>query len=154
VSWKPVRVNFSVSLVLHLYVCTVWYAYTNLFDALLQTGRLQQTLAGCVERNGVGLHSGRVSTVRMWPELASRGRYFEFRCRSIPAAVEFAQVSPLCTTLSKDGFRIRTVEHLLSALEALGVDNCRIEIEGFDDKENDVEVTLLKHCLVQWKEDE
>ncbi|QCD89569.1 probable UDP-3-O-acyl-N-acetylglucosamine deacetylase 2, mitochondrial isoform X1 [Vigna unguiculata] len=116
------------------------------------TGRLQQTLAGCVERNGVGLHSGRVWSVRMWPELASRGRYFEFRCRSIPAAVEFAQVSPLCTTLSKDGFRIRTVEHLLSALEALGVDNCRIEIEGFDDKENDAEIPIFDGSAREWVE--
>ncbi|KAK8470634.1 hypothetical protein PHAVU_003G019200 [Phaseolus vulgaris] len=114
------------------------------------TGRLQQTLAGCVERNGAGLHSGKVSTVRLWPELASRGRYFDFRSRSIPAAVEFAQVSPLCTTLSKDGIRIRTVEHLLSALEASGVDNCRIEIEGFDDEENDAEIPIFDGSAREW----
>ncbi|KAL9324901.1 hypothetical protein ACSQ67_005546 [Phaseolus vulgaris] len=114
------------------------------------TGRLQQTLAGCVERNGAGLHSGKVSTVRLWPELASRGRYFDFRSRSIPAAVEFAQVSPLCTTLSKDGIRIRTVEHLLSALEASGVDNCRIEIEGLDDEENDAEIPIFDGSAREW----
>ncbi|XP_022631564.1 probable UDP-3-O-acyl-N-acetylglucosamine deacetylase 2, mitochondrial isoform X3 [Vigna radiata var. radiata] len=118
----------------------------------VRTGRLQQTLAGCVERNGVGLHSGKVSSVRLWPELASRGRYFEFRCRSIPAAIEFAQISPLCTSLSKDGFRIRTVEHLLSALEASGVDNCRIEIEAFDDKEIDAEIPIFDGSAREWVE--
>lgn len=38
--------------------------------------------------------------------------------------------SRLCTTLSNGGATVRTVEHLLSALDALGVDNCRIEISG------------------------
>jgi len=36
------------------------------------------------------------------------------------------------------------VEHLLSALEASGVDNCRIEIQGFDDEENDAEVIIVE----------
>ncbi|KAK1552110.1 hypothetical protein Q3G72_010497 [Acer saccharum] len=38
------------------------------------TGRLQQTLAGCIERSGKTLHSGEVSTVRIWPEYAGQGR--------------------------------------------------------------------------------
>lgn len=111
----------------------------------VQTGRLQQTLAGCVERSGKTLHSGKVSTVRLCPGFAGQGRYFDFRSNSIPASVEFVQVSPLCTSLCRDGFRIRTVEHLLSALEAAGVDNCRIEIENSDAQgnDNDAEVRLL-----------
>lgn len=111
----------------------------------MQTGRLQQTLAGCVERSGKTLHSGKVSTVRLCPGFAGQGRYFDFRSNSIPASVEFVQVSPLCTSLCRDGFRIRTVEHLLSALEAAGVDNCRIEIENSDAQgnDNDAEVRLL-----------
>lgn len=115
--------------------------FLSSFDAFMQTGRLQQTLADCVERQGKALHSGKVSTVRLCPERASRGRYFDFRSNFVPASVEFAQVSPLCTTLYKGGFRIRTVEHLLSALEASGVDNCRIEIEDSDTQGHDAEVT-------------
>ncbi|RZB82896.1 hypothetical protein D0Y65_031812 [Glycine soja] len=42
--------------------------------APMMTGRLQQTLADCVERQGKALHSGKVSTVRLCPERASRGR--------------------------------------------------------------------------------
>lgn len=115
----------------------------NSGDVFVQTGRLQQTLAGCVERSGKALHSGKVSKVRLCPGFAGQGRYFDFRSNSIPASVEFAQVSLLCTTLCKDGFRIRTVEHLLSALEAAGVDNCRIEIDNWDAQSDDVEVRLL-----------
>lgn len=41
----------------------------------------------------------------------------------------------LCTTLSRDtdGVRVRTVEHLLSALEATGVDNCGIQMVAGDE---------------------
>ena len=44
--------------------------------------------------------------------------------------------SQLCTTLRRgEGAhtRVQTVEHLLSAMEALGVDNCRIELSGGDE---------------------
>ena len=108
-----------------------------------QSGRLQQTLAGCIERTGKALHSGEVSTVKLWPELAGQGRYFDFRSNLIPASVDFAEESPLCTTLCKNGLRIRTVEHLLSALEAIGVDNCRIEIRNSNPEDHDVEVGTL-----------
>lgn len=55
------------------------------------------------------------------------------RCR-IPATIDHAVESALCTTLvMEEGKRVRTVEHLLSALEGLGVDNCGIEIEGGDE---------------------
>lgn len=109
----------------------------------LQTGRLQQTLAGCIERTGKSLHCGKVSTVKLWPELAGKGRYFDFRSTEIPASIEFAEESPLCTTLCKDGVKIRTVEHLLSALEAMEVDNCRIEIENSGSEDCDLEVGTI-----------
>ena len=78
--------------------------------------------------------------MKLWPEVAGEGRYFDFRSKLIPASIDFAKESPLCTTLCKDGFRVRTVEHLLSALEAMGVDNCRIEIENWDSENHEVEV--------------
>ncbi|KAK7308667.1 hypothetical protein VNO77_42287 [Canavalia gladiata] len=114
------------------------------------TGRLQQTLAGCVERSGKALHSGKVSTVRLCPALAGQGRYFDFRSHSIPASIDFAQVSPLCTTLCKWDFRIRTVEHLLSALEAAGIDNCRIEIENSDAQGHEAEIPIFDGSAREW----
>lgn len=88
----------------------------------------------------MALHSGKVSKVKLCPDFAGRGRYFDFKSRFIPASIDFAEESPLCTTLSKDGVKVRTVEHLLSALEAMGVDNCRIEIENVDAEDSEVEV--------------
>jgi UDP-3-O-[3-hydroxymyristoyl] N-acetylglucosamine deacetylase len=89
--------------------------------------------------------------VKLWPELAGQGRYFDFRSNLIPASVDFVEESPLCTTLCKNGFRIRTVEHLLSALEAIGVDNCRIEIRNSNPEDHDVEVgTLILLRFRQW----
>lgn len=120
------------------------------FISWKSTGRLQQTLAGCIERTGKTLHSGEVSTLKLWPELACKGRYFDFRSNLIPASVDFVEESPLCTTLYKDGFRIRTVEHLLSALEAIGVDNCRIEMRNSDPHVCEVEVPIFDGSANEW----
>lgn len=71
-------------------------------------------------------------------------------CRSqlIPASIDFAKESPLCTTLHKDGHSVRTVEHVLSALEATGVDNCRIEVTSSDSEDPSVEVGCKKNLLL------
>lgn len=116
------------------------------------TGKLQQTLAGSIEKTGVGLHSGKVSTVKIRPHLAGGGRFFELQSRFVPASIDHVEESPLCTTLSKDGYRVRTVEHLLSALEATGVDNCRIEVVGLDAGDRDVEVPILDGSAGEWVE--
>ncbi|KAL2224705.1 UNVERIFIED_CONTAM: putative UDP-3-O-acyl-N-acetylglucosamine deacetylase 1, mitochondrial [Sesamum indicum] len=105
------------------------------------TGKLPQTVADCVERTGQGLHSGDISTVRILPAAPRVGRYFIFQSNVIRASIENAlKETPLCTTLSKDGYSVRTVEHLLSALKASGVDNCRIEIQGSGECDRSVEV--------------
>jgi UDP-3-O-acyl-N-acetylglucosamine deacetylase len=48
----------------------------------------------------------------------------------IPATVHFARGEVHYTILERNGFSVSSVEHLLAALEACGVDNCRIELEG------------------------
>lgn len=104
------------------------------------SGKPQQTLASEAVRTGVGLHSGDPVTARLIPAAAGEGRYFELAGGGgsgprIPAAIGHVEESALCTTLVGEGgrARVRTVEHLLSALEACGVDNCRIEIDGGDE---------------------
>lgn len=90
--------------------------------------------------------------MKLWPELAGKGRYFDFRSTEIRASIEFAQESPLCTTLCKDGVKIRTVEHLLSALEAMEVDNCRIEIKNSGSEDCDLEVPIFDGSASEWVE--
>ncbi|KAB5538039.1 hypothetical protein DKX38_015572 [Salix brachista] len=72
----------------------------------------------------------------------------------INTSIDYAQESPLCTTLSNDGVKIRTVEHLLSALEAMSVDNCRIEITNLDSDDSgfDCEVPILDGSAREWVE--
>ncbi|OVA12165.1 UDP-3-O-acyl N-acetylglucosamine deacetylase [Macleaya cordata] len=113
------------------------------------TGKLQQTLTSEIEKSGKTLHSGASSTVRLFPAMAGEGRFFVCgdRRTRIPASIDFVTESVLCTTLcNRDGAKVRTVEHLLSALEASGVDNCRIEVVGAD------EVPLLDGSAKEWVE--
>ncbi|XP_021843222.1 probable UDP-3-O-acyl-N-acetylglucosamine deacetylase 1, mitochondrial isoform X2 [Spinacia oleracea] len=114
------------------------------------TGNLQKTLARCIEKHGVGLHSGRPTKIKIWPELAKKGRYFQVGSNVIESSINFVKESPLCTTLCKDGVMVTTVEHLLSALEAFGVDNCRIEITPSNPNEPGVEVPILDGSAREW----
>ncbi|OQU92976.1 hypothetical protein SORBI_3001G451100 [Sorghum bicolor] len=117
------------------------------------TGRPQQTLAAAVSRSGVGLHSGARVTATLFPTQAGEGRYFLVEGEEeAKVAAEVGNAEPrsqLCTTLRRgEGAhtRVRTVEHLLSAMEALGVDNCRIEVSGGD------EIPLLDGSAQEWVE--
>ncbi|KAL6649518.1 hypothetical protein ACP70R_013742 [Stipagrostis hirtigluma subsp. patula] len=117
------------------------------------TGQPQQTLAAAVSRSGVGLHSGARVTATLLPARAGEGRYFvvggEEEGRVAAEVGNAEPQSQLCTTLRRGGDggpRVRTVEHLLSAMEALGVDNCRVEVGGGD------EIPLLDGSAQEWVE--
>jgi len=93
-----------------------------------------------VSRSGVGLHLGARVTATLSPTQAGEGRYFlvegEEEARVAAEVWNAEPRSQLCTTLRRgEGAhtRVQTVEHLLSAMEALGVDNCRIELSGGDE---------------------
>ncbi|TVU47871.1 hypothetical protein EJB05_07487, partial [Eragrostis curvula] len=117
------------------------------------TGRPQQTLAAAVSRSGVGLHSGARTTATLLPARAGDGRYFVVDGDGARGAAEVGNAEPqsqLCTTLrwgeGGSSTRVRTVEHLLSAMEALGIDNCRVEVSGGD------EIPLLDGSAQEWVE--
>ena len=92
----------------------------------------QHTLRETLEFEGVGLHTGVASHVRVLPQAAGSG----IRFRLGEAGVAFAAL-PECvietrraTVVGSGGATVSTVEHLLSALFAMGVDNALIEVEG------------------------
>ena len=97
---------------------------------------LQHTLASAFSFKGVGLHEGRVATVRVMPAPAGYGRRFVRDGSEITGTLGNVVGTALSVELSEalhDGaaaVSVRTVEHLLSALVGLQVDNARIEIEG------------------------
>jgi UDP-3-O-[3-hydroxymyristoyl] N-acetylglucosamine deacetylase len=90
----------------------------------------QRTLERAVEIRGYGLHTGKPSTVRIKPAPEDTGIVFVREGVEIPA--HFSQVVDVsrATNLGRDGVVVRTVEHLLSALAGLGIDNAIIEVEG------------------------
>lgn len=108
-----------------------------------------QTLAGTVEVQGRGLHGNRPCTVRLVPSLAPVGLRFAHLGTGIeiPVHARFAGDAQLATTLIKDGLRIQTIEHLLSALVGLGVHHLRIELEADG---TDVELPILDGSAAPW----
>jgi UDP-3-O-[3-hydroxymyristoyl] N-acetylglucosamine deacetylase len=94
----------------------------------------EHTLAAEFCVSGVALHSGAIARVRVMPAEVGQGRYFVRvdlpNAEAIPAQVEAVGQTLLSTELIAGGATVRTVEHLLSALVGMGVDNARIEIDA------------------------
>jgi UDP-3-O-[3-hydroxymyristoyl] N-acetylglucosamine deacetylase len=94
----------------------------------------QHTLAGKIIQTGVGLHSGVNTSVQILPAEPNSDRYFVRvdlpNSPIIPANIASVSQTVLSTQLGTNEVYIRTVEHLLAALSAMGVDNARIEIDG------------------------
>jgi UDP-3-O-[3-hydroxymyristoyl] N-acetylglucosamine deacetylase len=97
---------------------------------------LQHTLARPVRFSGVGLHKGAPAVMTVIPAPADSGIVFvrtdenPFAAR-IPAHVDLVTTTQLGTNLTNEaGVSIATVEHLMAALLALGIDNARVEIDG------------------------
>ncbi|MDX8402045.1 MAG: UDP-3-O-acyl-N-acetylglucosamine deacetylase, partial [Mariprofundaceae bacterium] len=92
----------------------------------------QRTLDHSIRCSGIGLHSGRKIHLVLHPAPEDSGIVFT---RSdlgveIPARATNVVDTRLCTTIGAGTARISTVEHLLSALAGLGIDNARIEVDG------------------------
>jgi UDP-3-O-[3-hydroxymyristoyl] N-acetylglucosamine deacetylase len=92
----------------------------------------QRTLDHSIRCSGIGLHSGKKIQLVLHPAEEDHGITFS---RSdlgtvIPAKAKYVTDTRLCTTIGKDGAHISTVEHLLSALAGLGIDNAHIEVSG------------------------
>ena len=103
---------------------------------MTDSGRGQQrTLAGPSRRvRGIGLHSGRPVQLRLLPSDPGSGLLFVRtdleNCR-IPCSIDAVADTFLATTVANaGGDRVSTVEHVLSALWACGIDNATIEVSG------------------------
>src|SRR3569832_2002699 len=97
----------------------------------------QRTLGGALEFSGIGVHSGQPVSLRIEPAPADSGykiqRKFEDGSIVGPVAVHFARIvrTTLCTTIDLgDSGSVATVEHVISALSGLGVDNALITVTG------------------------
>lgn len=96
---------------------------------------MQKTIKHIIQMEGKGLHSGQMVKMRAIPAPTGTGIIFKRTDLDpavlIPVRIDAIEETPLCTTLkSPQGQAISTIEHLLSALCALEIDNILFEINA------------------------
>ncbi|HUN91237.1 MAG TPA: UDP-3-O-acyl-N-acetylglucosamine deacetylase [Burkholderiaceae bacterium] len=94
----------------------------------------QRTLKTSARTVGIGLHSGAKVALTLRPAAADTGIVFRRTDVdppvTIPVAPEVVGDTRMASTIVRDGVRVATVEHLMSALAGLGVDNCYIDVDA------------------------
>jgi UDP-3-O-[3-hydroxymyristoyl] N-acetylglucosamine deacetylase len=93
----------------------------------------QRTLKKVIQATGIGLHSGKKVLMTLRPAPINTGIVFRRVDLSpiveIPALYGNVCDTLLCTSLQRDGVKVATVEHLLSALAGLDVNNVYIDLD-------------------------
>ncbi|MGH9578244.1 MAG: UDP-3-O-acyl-N-acetylglucosamine deacetylase, partial [Terriglobales bacterium] len=94
----------------------------------------QRTLKSLVSATGVGLHTGQKVRLTLRPAQPDTGVVFRRtdlpEAAGIPARADLVGETRLCSCLVSGTTRIYTIEHLMSALSGLGVDNVYVDLDG------------------------
>ncbi|MDX2412657.1 MAG: UDP-3-O-acyl-N-acetylglucosamine deacetylase, partial [Woeseiaceae bacterium] len=94
----------------------------------------QRTLKSTIHATGVGLHTGDKVYMTLRPAAENSGITFRRvdldQPVDIKADANLVGETMLGTTLVKDGVKVATVEHLMSALAGLGIDNIHIDLSA------------------------
>lgn len=92
----------------------------------------QRTVATAIAATGIGLHSGKKVTLTLKPAQVDTGIVFERTDlgKTIPMAANLVQDTMMSSNLVQGDARVGTVEHLLSAVAACGIDNLIIEVDA------------------------
>src|SRR3954467_9324361 len=93
----------------------------------------QRTLRRSISCAGIGLHSGHKVTLSLKPAPADFGIRFrraDLGGLEVSATVNHVDGITLATGLTRDAVKVDTVEHLMSALVSLGIDNAIIELNS------------------------
>ena len=114
----------------------------------------KHTIGGEASYTGIGLHSGEISTIRFKPAGPEEGIVFIRtdlpNLPEIPADIDHVVDISRGTTIGLDGATVGTIEHVLSAIKGLRIDNIRIEIDGPEAPVADgspiVFLNLLREC--------
>jgi len=95
----------------------------------------QRTIKKTVKARGVGIHSGKLVNLTLIPAAPDHGVVFkrlDAGGRQVHAHSAFVNEVVLSTGLESQGVKVSTIEHLMSALSALGVDNLLVELDSFE----------------------
>jgi UDP-3-O-[3-hydroxymyristoyl] N-acetylglucosamine deacetylase len=94
----------------------------------------QHTIKNSISIEGIGLHSGKPVTLTLHPAKNNSGIIFRRTdlqpAKELPLSLEKIVETPLCTKLVDDGVTIQTIEHLLSALAGVELDNVFVDINS------------------------
>ncbi len=91
----------------------------------------QQTIRTPVSMAGIGLHSGVPVRMTLLPAAADTGILFRAADGTlIPAAPDHVVDTRSATTVGAFGAKVRTIEHLMAAVSALGIDNLLVEVDA------------------------
>ena len=94
----------------------------------------QRTIKNKIKATGIGVHTGKLVTFTLRPAAPNTGVVFRRidldEPMDIPASPEFIGETILSTCLIKDGVRVSTVEHLMSAFAGLGIDNIYVDLDA------------------------
>ena len=111
----------------------------------------QHTLAKPATLQGTSLHTGEKVTLTMKPAPAGYGikfRRIDLEDQPfIPASVEKVQTVDRATTLAEGSVKVHTVEHVLSALCGMGVDNALIEMDANEPPIGDGSARPYVECI-------
>lgn len=105
---------------------------------MLKLGRTpmlkQRTLKKTIELKGIGLHSGKMVTMRFIPHDENTGITFRRvdlnPVVELPAQALLIQEAFMCSNLVQGEAKVGTIEHVMSAIAALGIDNLMIEVDA------------------------
>ena len=108
----------------------------------IKTAKTEKTISDSIIFSGIGLHSGKKVTMKLSPAPISTGYVFrikkENKVININASFKNVKSTQLCTTLGDEfGNTISTVEHILSALYGLDIDNVFIDLDNHEVPVND-----------------
>ncbi len=95
----------------------------------------QRTINKMVKARGVGIHSGKQVNLTLIPAKPDHGVVFkrmDAGGKEVHAHSAFVNEVVLSTGLESQGVKVSTVEHLMSALSALGIDNVMVELDSFE----------------------
>ncbi len=95
----------------------------------------QRTIKKTVKARGVGIHSGGVVNMTLIPAEVDHGivfRRMDAGGKLVRAHNAFVNEVVLSTGLENQGVKVSTVEHLMSAFSALGIDNILVELDSFE----------------------
>lgn len=94
----------------------------------------QRTIKRPIKTQGIGLHSGNKVNLKFVPAPTNCGILFRRTDLMVPVEIpahnQFGKEAVLCTLLEKEGVQIKTIEHLMAAVNALGIDNLIVEVDS------------------------